>query len=238
MKTTEQHLTELLRKAMRDYRLIEEGDHVLVALSGGKDSLALVRLLAQRSKILMPHFSVSAVHVRMENICYESSTAYLEDFCRSHDVPLHILTTRFDASTDKRKSPCFLCSWHRRKEIFQLAQQLHCQSIALGHHKDDIVHTTLMNLAFQGRFDGMPAKLKLHKMPLHIIRPLCLCREKDIEDYAIEQGFQPQKKRCPYEHKSFREDMRNICQQLEHLNHDIDRSVWNALEREGKLVQT
>ena len=97
---------------------------------------------------------------------------------------------------DKRrqKQPCFLCSWMRRKEMFNLAQELGCNKIALGHHQDDILHTALMNLTFQGRFGSMPARLKLRKMPLTIIRPLCIIEEQDIKVYAELQGYQKQQK--------------------------------------------
>ena len=162
------HLLRLLTRALREYRLIEDGEHVLVALSGGKDSLCLLQLLAERRHIYPPRFQLSAVHVRMENIAYETDTSYLEDFCRRLDVPLHILTTRFDVDetpTRKQKTPCFLCSWNRRKQIFNLAQELGCQKIALGHHQDDILHTALMNLTFQGRFDSMPAAIIWKVLP-------------------------------------------------------------------------
>ena len=109
-------LLRLLTRALREYRLIDDGEHVLVALSGGKDSLCLLQLLAERRHIYPPRFQLSAVHVRMENIAYETDTSYLEDFCRRLDVPLHILTTRFDVDetpTRKQKTPCFLCSWNR-----------------------------------------------------------------------------------------------------------------------------
>lgn len=225
-------LLRLLTRALREYRLIDDGDHVLVALSGGKDSLCLLELLAQRRHIYPPRFQLSAVHVRMENVAYETNTTYLEDICLRLDVPLHILTTRFEESPDK--PPCFLCSWNRRKLIFNLAQELGCQKIALGHHQDDILHTALMNLTFQGRFDSMPPKLQMEKMPLSIIRPLCLCHEADIQVFADAQGYLPQKKRCPYEHETHRTSMRDLFHQLEQLNPDVRHSIWHALERDSK----
>ena len=234
------HLLRLLTRALREYRLIEDGEHVLVALSGGKDSLCLLQLLAERRHIYPPRFQLSAVHVRMENIAYETDTSYLEDFCRRLDVPLHILTTRFDVDetpTRKQKTPCFLCSWNRRKQIFNLAQELGCQKIALGHHQDDILHTALMNLTFQGRFDSMPALLRMKKMPLAIIRPLCLCHEADIRDCAEAQHYQPQKKLCPYDTDTHRTSIHAVYEQMNQLNPEFRYSLWHALEREGKLVE-
>ncbi|MBQ4174955.1 MAG: tRNA 2-thiocytidine biosynthesis protein TtcA [Prevotella sp.] len=222
---------------MRTYHLIDDGDRILVALSGGKDSLCLLDLLAQRQRIFMPRFSIEAIHIRMENIDYETDTHYLEDFCRQRNVNLHVVNTSFDASTDKRKSPCFLCSWNRRKQMFNLAQEIGCNKIALGHHMDDLIHTALMNECFQGRFDTMPVFLQMKKMPLAIIRPLCLCHESDIKAYAEQEGYQKQHKLCPYEKDSYRTDIQQIFQQMESLNPEARYSIWNALERDGKLVE-
>lgn len=222
---------------MRTYHLIDDGDRILVALSGGKDSLCLLDLLAQRQRIFMPRFSIEAIHIRMDNIDYETDTHYLEDFCRQRNVNLHVVNTSFDASTDKRKSPCFLCSWNRRKQMFNLAQEIGCNKIALGHHMDDLIHTALMNECFQGRFDTMPVFLQMKKMPLAIIRPLCLCHESDIKAYAEQEGYQKQRKLCPYEKDSYRTDIQQIFQQMESLNPEARYSIWNALEREGKLVE-
>ena len=237
MKTTLQQLLQQLNRAMRAFRLIEDGDRVLVALSGGKDSLCLLELLAMRRQVIVPKFTLEAIHIRMENIAYETDTRYLEEFCKRLEVPLHIVTTSFDASTDTRKSPCFLCSWTRRKQMFNLAQELGCNKIALGHHMDDIVHTALMNTTFQGRFDSMPARLKMKKMPLEIIRPLCLCHEADIARFAQENGYQKQNKLCPYEHDSHRASISRIFSELEQLNPEARYSIWNALREAGKLVE-
>lgn len=237
MKDIRQHLLNQLVRAMRTYHLIDNGDRILVALSGGKDSLCLLDLLAYRQRIFMPRFSIEAIHIRMDNIDYETDTHYLDEFCRQRNVNLHVVNTSFDASTDKRKSPCFLCSWNRRKQMFNLAQEIGCNKIALGHHMDDLIHTALMNECFQGRFDTMPVFLQMKKMPLAIVRPLCLCHESDIKAYAEQEGYQKQRKLCPYEKESYRTDIQQIFQQMESLNPEARYSIWNALEREGKLVE-
>lgn len=226
-----------LLKAMREFELIEDGDKVLIGLSGGKDSLCLVDLLARRQRILKPRFTVEALHIRMENIKYESDTSYLQDFCESRGVTFHVLTTGFDASTDMRKSPCFLCSWNRRKQMFTMAQRLGCNKIALGHHQDDIIHTAMMNLFFQGSFSTMPVKLRMRKMPLTIIRPLCLQHEADMRAYAELNGYKKQKKLCPYETDSHRSDMRDMFNNIEKMNAEARYSVWNALNVNNKLVE-
>lgn len=235
--TLEQKLINRFNKAIFDYNLIEDNDKILVGLSGGKDSLCLLDMMAKRQRIFKPKFTFEAVHIRMQNIAYESDTSYLESFASQRNVNLHILTTSFDASTDKRKSPCFLCSWNRRKQMFALARKLRCNKIALGHHRDDIIQTTMMNLFFQGRYGTMPVILKLDKMPFSIIRPLCFEDEADIRQYAEQEGYVGQKKTCPYEDTSHRADMKRLLSEIEKINPEARYSIWNALEREGKLTE-
>jgi tRNA(Ile)-lysidine synthase TilS/MesJ len=217
--------------------LLEDGDKVLVGLSGGKDSLCLLEVLARRSRIAHPEFTVEALHVRMDNIQYESDTSYLEEFANGLGVKLHIRTTSFDASTDTRKNPCFLCSWYRRKVMFNLAQELGCNKIALGHHQDDLLHTALMSTFYQGSFATMPARLKMRKMPLTIIRPLCMVRESDIVAFAESRGYQKQKKLCPYEHDSSRTEVAKLFAEIESKNPEARQCLWRALESAGKLVE-
>jgi tRNA(Ile)-lysidine synthase TilS/MesJ len=250
----EKRLKERFIKAMATYHLIEDDDHILVGLSGGKDSLCLLELMASRAKIEHPRFSVEALHVRMENIHYESDTSYLQQFCDDLGVKLHIRTTHFEvenveqpvvpqqqtesaARLRKQKQPCFLCSWMRRKEMFNLAQELGCNKIALGHHQDDLIHTALMNLTFQGRFDAMPARLKMRKMPLTIIRPLCLIPEQDIKAFAEMRNYQKQTKRCPYETDSHRTDIKRLYEEMELMNPEARFSIWRALNAANKLIE-
>lgn len=251
---------------MATYHLIEDDDHILVGLSGGKDSLLLTELLANRSKIQHPRFTVEALHVRMENIHYETDTSYLQQFCDNLGVPLHIRTTRFEVEPSvepstalpvepsveysavfqqngassrlrKQKQPCFLCSWNRRKQLFNLAQDLGCNKIALGHHQDDILHTALLNLTYQAHFATMPVRLKMRKMPLTLIRPLCLIQESDIKAYAAVQGYQKQQKLCPYETNSHRTDIKRLYDALEELNPEVRYNIWGALEADNKLIE-
>ena len=242
----EHRLKERFVKAMATYHLIEDDDRILVGLSGGKDSLLLTELLANRAKIDHPRFSVEALHVRMENIQYETDTSYLQQFCDEQGVKLHLRTTRFEIGEEtvndardarRQKQPCFLCSWMRRKEMFNLAQELGCNKIALGHHQDDMLHTALMNLTFQGRFDTMPARLRMRKMPLTIIRPLCLIEEADIKAYAEMKGYQKQKKICPYETNSYRTDIKRLYDEIEQINPEARYSIWRALNAENKLIE-
>lgn len=216
-------------KGVLEYNLIEEGDKILVGLSGGKDSLALLELLARRSRIYKPRFSVIATHVVMKNIPYESDTDYLRRYSSSLGVEFFLYETEFDASTDSRKSPCFLCSWNRRKALFTVAKEQGCNKIALGHHMDDILETLLMNMTFQGAFSTMPPRLVMNKFDMTIIRPLCLVHEADLIELARLRGYKKQVKNCPYEHQSHRSSMKDVLRKLEEMNPEARYSLWGSM---------
>lgn len=216
-------------KATSDYALLQDGDKILVALSGGKDSLTLLELLAFRSRIHKPRITVEAAHVKMTNIPYKADDRFLQDFCDNLQVPLHILESSFNAETDKRKSPCFLCSWNRRKALFELAQSGGFNKIALGHNMDDFIETMLMNITFQGAFSAMTPLMKMNKFPITVIRPLCLVNESDVEKYAIAKRFPPQIKNCPYENDSNRKQMKDLLAHLESLNPEARYNLWGAM---------
>ncbi len=225
----ERRIERRLSKGMVQYGLIADGDKVLIGLSGGKDSLALVELLGRRAKIFKPRFSVAAVHVVMRNIAYESDPGYLREHCEKHGVEFVQRETAFDPSTDTRKSPCFLCSWNRRKELFAAAKELGCNKIALGHHMDDILETLLMNITYQGAFSTMPPRLVMKKFDMTIIRPLCLVHEADLIELAALRGYRKQVKNCPYESQSSRSDMKGILRQLEAMNPEARYSLWGSM---------
>lgn len=216
-------------KGVVEYGLIEDGDKILIGLSGGKDSLALVELLAKRARVFKPKFSVVAVHVVMKNIPYQSDIKYLKEYVESFGVPFVIYETEFDATTDSRKSPCFLCSWNRRKALFTVAKENGCNKIALGHHMDDILETLLMNITYQGAFSSMPPRLVMKKFEMMIIRPMCLVHESDLIEMAQVRGYRKQVKNCPYESQSSRSTMKGILKQLEAMNPEARYSLWGSM---------
>lgn len=223
-------LTKRFHKACADYSLIEEGNHILIALSGGKDSLAMVEFLGKRAQIFVPRFRVTAVHVRVKERAYLSDLTYLRSFCDEFRVPLVVKDTAIGEEKGD-KDPCFLCSWYRRKALFDTAQELGCNKIAFGHHKDDIVETLLMNLIFDGKFSTIYPKLQMDKMPLQLIRPLCLIEESELRRYAELREYVQQKQPCPFEHASSRTEIKQLVSDLEHLNPNVRDSLWGAITR-------
>ena len=228
-------ITRLFHKACADYGLIADGDHILIGLSGGKDSLALTELLGKRAQIYKPRFQVTALHVRVKERDYQTDLSYLESFCKEAKVPFTVRDVEIDGTkeiTNERlhdANPCFLCAWYRRKTLFNVAQELGCNKIAFGHHRDDVIETLLMNLIFQGAFATMPPMLQMDKMPLQIIRPLCLIDEADLIAHAEERGYQKQQKLCPFEHVSSREKVKGLLAEIKALNPEAADCMWGAM---------
>lgn len=217
------------RRACISYHLTEEGDRILVALSGGKDSLLLCDLLARQQRILRPQIEVEAVHIVMENVPYQTDLEWLESWCNERGVKLHVLRTRFDLHEGSKKPPYFLCSWYRRKAIFQFAEANKYNKVALGHHQDDILITWLMNITFEGGATAMRPLMKMEHYPISVIRPLCLVPEPNIVEWAKQAGIRELPHKCPYERASRRSDATHIFRQMEVLNPDVRSSMWHAL---------
>ena len=222
-------LDQKMKKAIFDYHLLEEGDRVLIALSGGKDSLALTELLGRKVKIYQPRFSLLSAHVSMSNIPYQSNIEYLQQFTKQYNIPFIHRRTSFNPETDTRKSPCFLCSWYRRKVLFDIAKEYNCNKIALGHHQDDILQTLLMNMTHQGAFGTMPPLLKMSKFEMTLTRPMCLIMEKELKILSEMSGYLKQKKNCPYENSSSRIQMKTVIEILEKMNSQVRSNMWNSM---------
>ena len=230
-------IVRLFHKACADYGLIEDGDHILVGLSGGKDSLALTELLGARAKIYKPRFRVTALHVRVKERDYHSDISYLERFCEEAGVPLIVRDVEIgnegvkELKNERAKdtNPCFLCAWYRRKTLFNVAQEIGCNKIAFGHHRDDLIETMLMNLIYQGTFATMPPMLQMDKMPLRIIRPLCLIDEQALIAHAAERGYEKQTVLCPFEHVSSREKAKELLRQIKAMSPEAMDSMYGAL---------
>ena len=230
-------LTKRFHKACADYGLIADGDHILIGLSGGKDSLALVELLGRRAQIYKPRFTVTALHVRVKELDYRTDLSYLESFCAEFKVPFLVRDTEIGEITNHQSpitnarsaNPCFLCSWYRRKTLFNVAQELGCNKIALGHHRDDVAQTLLINILYQGAFATIPPILPLEKMPLALIRPLYLIDEVDLETYAAMRSYQKPPKLCPFEHVSSREKVKTLLNEIKALNPEAIDSIYGAL---------
>jgi tRNA 2-thiocytidine biosynthesis protein TtcA len=178
-------------RAIGDYRMIEQGDKVMVALSGGKDSWTLLDVLLQLREAAPVEFELVAVNLDQKQPGFPEQV--IPDYCRSLGVPFHILE-QDTYSVVKRvvpedKTMCGLCSRLRRGALYRYARENGFTRIALGHHQDDIVATFFLNLFHGGKLKAMPPKLKSDDGANIVIRPLAYCRERDIAAYAQHKGF-------------------------------------------------
>lgn len=184
-------LTRKVGKAISDYRMIRSGDRVMVAVSGGKDSYALLDILAQlRARSPVP-FELVACNVDQGFTGFRSDV--IEEFLRSRGFQYHIEISDIAALIRKKMEPdtthCSMCSRLRRGILYRLAGELQCNKIALGHHADDIIETLLMLQFFNGQIKAMPPVLAADNGVHTVIRPLVYVWEEEIISYARAAGF-------------------------------------------------
>lgn len=225
------HLKKWLELAIMDYGMIEKGDRVLVGVSGGADSLALLDLL-NSPMVYVPSFSILPVNIDLGFDPEYSDYSILEGFFReSYD---NFVMEKTDIGTlshsdYNRKNPCYLCSRLRRKRIFEIAVERGCNKIAFAHHRDDIIETLLVNLFFGREICTMMPNQSIFSGTLHIIRPLAYIPEELIKKYAKERKFPVIENRCPTSQVSKRMYVKKLLRKLEQDNRNIRGNIYKAL---------
>lgn len=202
------YLDRKVSRAIREFGLLADGDRVLVALSGGKDSLTLLHALLRRRRWRPEHYEIVACHVR-GGMCGGACSLeeLLAGYCADLEVPFRVVEQELGEPPPggRERSPCFVCSWHRRKALFRVAREEGCNLVAFGHHKDDLAETLLLNLLWQGRHESMLPRQPLFEGELTIIRPLVLVDERDIGRVARLGDLPAHVCPCPYGQTSKRE---------------------------------
>ncbi len=186
-------------RAIGDYRLIEEGDRIAVAVSGGKDSWTMLEMLETLRRRAPVHFSLTCVHVDQgfKNFRYDLVAEYLE----SHGFEYRVYHSNSYAMIEEKIKPgvtyCSFCARIRRGVLYRAAKEMECNKIALGHHADDAIETLLLNIFFQGRMAAMPPKLRADDGESIVIRPLIYAAEKDLATYAYQPDPATRQPRFP-----------------------------------------
>ncbi len=226
------YLTRIQRKvgkAVKEFGMINPDDRILLAISGGKDSLVMLHALKTRAINFPFKIELAAAFVNTENVPYSIDTEYIQSLCSDLGIPFSIINTSVDFDSESKKQACFICSWNRRKELFTFAQENGYNKVALGHHKDDIIQTLLMNMAFQGSISTMPPRLKIFDGALEIIRPLAGISEKECRAYAEIAGFREELKLCPHENVTKRKKIAELINEMEKLNPDVRYNLFNSM---------
>ncbi len=230
-------LLKKVNKAIRDYGLIEDGDKIAVAVSGGKDSLTLLYLLSWRRRFVPEKYELVAINIRTEYQCTSgASKEELEALFRREGLPYvfeHIsLREAYKYPGDSFN--CFWCSWNRRKAIFLTAYRLGCNKVAFGHHADDAAQTVLLNLFYHGRLERMEPRVEFFDGKITVIRPLIYVPEKEIIRFARAAAFPVQAHRCPNSQTSRRFRMKEIIRLVEQDCPEVKINLFRAVERLGK----
>ncbi len=222
-------IVRIAGKAINKYALIKKEQRVAVAVSGGKDSYVLLESLALRKNHLPIDYTLLALHVHVENTGYRIDAGYLQSFCDKLKVPLHVRSITPDFAKDNKKSPCFICSWHKRKVLFSMVRELECTALALGHTMDDAVETLLMNMIYNATIGSMPPKLSMFNGEFDIIRPLYLVPETVINEYSMVRGFPGELSHCEYSEKNRREDIRGLMNSIEKLYKKGKNNIFHSM---------
>ena len=225
-----QRLLSLLRQAIDQYQMIENGDHIAIGISGGKDSLTLLYGLSQLQKFYPKHFTLSAITVDMglDTMNLEPIKALCADF----NVPYEIISTEigkilFEAR--KESNPCALCAKMRKGALNQKALELGCNKIAYAHHKDDLIETALMSLLYEGRFYAFPPVTHLDRTDLTVIRPLMLVSEADVKGFRNKYQLPVCKNPCPMDGHTRREYVKNLIRTLNMDNPGVRERLFHAV---------
>ncbi len=216
-------------KAINQYQMIEDGDKVLAAVSGGKDSLVMLQALAAFKKFKTIDFDLEAIHIDVGDVGYLVDRDFLEEYARKLELKIHFKTIEAGLEERGKKAPCFVCSWHRRKTLFEFAKSNGFKKLAMGHHMDDAVETLLLNMAYHGHISSLPGKLKMFDGAMYLIRPLILLTDKDTREFASIHHFTKLKQTCPFEDVTKRTTARKLAEQLEAIHPKAKFNLFNSM---------
>ena len=225
-----QRLLSLIRQAVDQYEMIEEGDHIAIGISGGKDSLTLLWGLAHLQKFYPKHFSLSAITVDMgiDSMNLEPIKA----LCQEIQVPYEIVPTEigkilFDIR--KETNPCSLCAKLRKGALNNKALEMGCNKIAYAHHKDDLIETAMMSLLYEGRFYAFSPVTHLDRTDLTVIRPLMFVSEADVKGFRNKYQLPVCKNPCPMDGHTRREYVKNLIHTLNMENPGVKDRLFRAV---------
>ena len=227
-----QKILSNFRKAIEEYKMIDEGDKIGICLSGGKDSITMLYAFKALQRFYPKHFDVVAISINPGFEFFD--TQFLQKICDNLDIPLfiddsHAKEIVFDIR--KEKNPCSLCANLRRGIINSIAIKEGCNKIALGHNQDDVLETFLLNLLYTGNIGTFAPKSYMDRTKITLIRPLIYTPEKDIKRFIKKNNISVMPKVCPMDGKSKREDMKQLIYTLSKNIPMVRANLFGAIQR-------
>ncbi|MBE6598492.1 MAG: tRNA 2-thiocytidine biosynthesis protein TtcA [Ruminococcaceae bacterium] len=233
-----QKVLSRVRQAVQHYGMIQKGDRIAVGVSGGKDSMVLLYALSEMRRFYPEPYEVVAVTVDMGfgGDDFEGRFAPVSRFCEGLGVELHVVHTeiaRIVFEERREENPCSLCAMLRRGALNNTCGELGCGKLALGHHKDDVVETFMMNLMHEGRIGCFEPVTEYSNIGLTVIRPLCYTEERMIKALVTAAKVPVAESICPEDGHTEREVMHDFLMSFEREHRGTYRRMFGALERRG-----
>lgn len=227
-----QHLLSYTRRAIQDYDMIQEGDKIAIGISGGKDSLTLAKALRDLQRFYPKTFSLHAITIALGFEHFDATQ--LTEYFKELEIPFTIYETQIADivfKARKESNPCSLCSKMRKGALIDIASQLGCNKIALGHNQDDINETLLMSLFYEGRIHTMSPVTKLDKNQITIIRPLIYVPESDVRRFSKKNNLPVLKSPCPADGHTKREEIKQLIYSLQKEIPQLQDNIFGAIQR-------
>lgn len=226
-----QRLVGLVRRCAEDYDMIKPGDRIGVGVSGGKDSLALLVLLAELKKYNHKPFELEAVTV---DLGFGMDFSGIEKLCNDLEVPFNLVRTQIAPvifEYRQEKNPCSMCAKMRRGAINQTLLERGLNKLALGHHYDDAVETFMMSLLYEGRISCFQPVTDLDRTGIIQIRPMLYLHEQTIDNFANRLQLPVIQNRCPVDKRTKREEIKKLVYELSGRYPDLKERVFGAMQR-------
>ena len=226
-----QRLVGLVRRCVEDYKMIEPGDKIAVGVSGGKDSLALLVLLAELKKYNHIPFEVEAITIDMG---LGMDFSGIEQLCKKLDVPFTLVKTEIGPvifEYRKEKNPCSMCAKMRRGALNQALLDRGLNKLALGHHYDDAVETFMMSLLYEGRISCFQPVTNLDRSGVIQIRPMLYIHEQTVDNFVTRAGLPVLENRCPVDKQTKREEIKALVYELSARYPDLKDRIFGAMQR-------
>jgi tRNA 2-thiocytidine biosynthesis protein TtcA len=221
-----------MRKAIDDYNMIEDGDKIAVALSGGKDSTTMLMGFKNLQRFYPKKFDIIAISVNPGFEFFDSKI--LQETCSKLDVPFfeeHTYLKEIVFDIRKEKNPCSLCANLRRGILNSVAIREGCNKIALGHNEDDVLETFFLNLIYAGNISTFSPVSYMDRSKITLIRPLIYAPEKYIKNFVKRNNIPIMPKACPMDGTSKREDMKNLIQSFQKDIPTVRANLYGAIKR-------